>query len=276
MIKTLVKSLRPSWASKNVNMYLLALTYAYFTHVPVKNPLEILGGLLLISILWGALYSLNDLTDLEYDRKDHNKKERAFIQENVDKKWIILFVGTLLVTVFAASLLLMNLLFTLILGLMVLNQLVYTMPPVRLKDSVLAPLTSTGTNTVLRIASCCVLLGNLFLVPLSVYILMFIAGTGTYIMYKSKTTTTNILSGIFVMVLIYVFLSGDMNFIQFGIAVLPSFLATIPLYLSTFRQNTQKDRMLQLADVLYHRVALAFYLICIFIILFPGWIPVLA
>jgi len=64
MIKTLLKSLRLSWASKTVNMYLLALTYAYFTQVPVKNPLEILGGLLLVSILWGALYSLNDLTDL--------------------------------------------------------------------------------------------------------------------------------------------------------------------------------------------------------------------
>ena len=65
MIKILIKSTRITWASKTVNMYLLALTYAYFTNLTVNNPYEILGGLLLVSVLWGALYSLNDLTDLE-------------------------------------------------------------------------------------------------------------------------------------------------------------------------------------------------------------------
>ena len=65
MITTLIKSTRITWAAKNVNMYLLVLTYAYFGHIYIKNPYAILEGLILVSALWGALYSLNDLTDLE-------------------------------------------------------------------------------------------------------------------------------------------------------------------------------------------------------------------
>jgi len=60
MIKTLIKSTRLSWAAKNINMYLLALTYAYFSDMIIKNPFEILEGLLLVCVLWGALYALND------------------------------------------------------------------------------------------------------------------------------------------------------------------------------------------------------------------------
>jgi hypothetical protein len=60
-------------------------------------------------------------------------------------------------------------------------------------------------------------------------------------------------------------LNGDMNLIQFAVAVLPAFLATIPLYLSLF---TQKDKMFDIADVLYHEIAMVFFLICILYILY--------
>ena len=90
MIKTLIKSTRLSWASKNFNAYLLAITYAYFSGIMITNPYKILEGLLMVSILWGALYSLNDLTDLEVDKKDHNKRNRAFIQNKIDEKRYII------------------------------------------------------------------------------------------------------------------------------------------------------------------------------------------
>ncbi|MCE7698743.1 MAG: UbiA family prenyltransferase [Methanobacterium paludis] len=161
MIKTLIKSTRITWASKTVNMYLLVLTYAYFTHIVINNPYEIIEGLILVCVLWGALYSLNDLTDLEVDRKDSSKKDRAFIQDNVEKEWIMLFFVVLGVIVFLVSFATMKPEFTVILALMLLNQVIYTVPPIRLKNTVLAPFASTATNTVLRIASCCVLLGNI-------------------------------------------------------------------------------------------------------------------
>ena len=265
MIKTLIKSTRLSWASKNFNAYLLALTYAYFSGMTITNPFEILEGLLLVSVLWGALYSLNDLTDLEVDKKDYTKRNRAFIQNNVDEKWILIFSSFLIVAVFIIALTTLDPLFTIILGLMLLNQLIYTLPPVRLKDTIYAPFTSTATNSVLRIASCCVLLGNVLLVPLSVYFFMYMAGMATYVMYKSKQISASIVGAVAGISLIYVLYTGDMNIIQFAVAILPSFLAAIPLYLSVY---IDKDKMTQIADILYHQVAMIFFLIVILIILF--------
>lgn len=265
MIKTLIKSTRLSWASKNFNAYLLALTYAYFSGTLITNPFEILEGLLLVSVLWGALYSLNDLTDLEVDRKDYTKRNRAFIQNKVDEKWILIFSSFLIVAVFITALTTLDPAFTIILGLMLLNQLVYTLPPLRLKDTIYAPFTSTATNSVLRIASCCVLLGNVLLVPVSVYFFMYMAGLATYVMYKSKQIAASIVGVIAGISLIYVLYNGDMNIIQFAVAILPSVLAAIPLYLSVY---IDKEKMTILADILYHQVAMVFFLIVILIILF--------
>jgi hypothetical protein len=265
MIKTLIKSTRITWASKNANMYLLALTYAYFSQKPITNPLEILEGLFLVSVLWGAMYTLNDLTDLESDRKDKKKQQRAFIQEKIDKKWILLFTMILLVFVFLVSLATLPGTFTFILSLMVLNQLLYTLPPVRLKETSLAPFFSTATNSVLRLASCAVLLGDVLLVPLSVYIFIYLAGMGTYLLYKSRSKDGSLVGIIGGGVFLYTIYSGDMNVVQFLVAILPSLVAGVPLYLSLF---TQKDSMTRLADVLYHQVALVFFLLCILIIIF--------
>ncbi|WP_424355498.1 UbiA family prenyltransferase [Methanobacterium sp. MBAC-LM] len=265
MIKTLIKSTRLSWASKNFNAYLLALTYAYFSGTLITNPFEILEGLLLVSVLWGALYSLNDLTDLEVDKKDYTKRNRAFIENKIDEKWILIFSSFLIVAVFIISLTTLNPLFTITLGLMLLNQLIYTLPPIRLKDTILAPFTSTATNSVLRIASCCVLLGNVFLVPVSVYFFMYMAGMATYVMYKSKQISASIVGVIAGVSLIYVLYTGEMNIIQFAVAILPSFLAAIPLYISVY---IDKEKMTQIADILYHQVAMVFFLIVILIILF--------
>ncbi|MGZ7069957.1 MAG: UbiA family prenyltransferase [Methanobacterium sp.] len=265
MIKTLIKSTRLSWATKNVNAYLLALTYAYFAGIVITNPLEILEGLLLVSVLWGALYSLNDLTDLDMDRKDYSKRNRAFIKENVEEKWIALFCSILIILVFTISLLTLSPEFTIILGLMLLNQLAYTLPPIRFKETALAPFTSTATNTVLRIASCCILLGSVLIVPVSVYLFMYLAGMGTYMMYKSRSALASIIGGIAGVLLIYILLSGQMNFIQFAVVIVPAFLATIPLYLSLF---TKKEEMIQIADRAYHQIAMLFFFVCILIILF--------
>lgn len=265
MIKTLIKSTRLTWAAKNVNAYLLALTYAYFSGITITNPYEILEGLLLVSVLWGALYSLNDLTDLEIDRKDHTKRDRAFIKNEIDEKWILIFSSFLIVAVFIISLTTLSPAFTIVMGLMLLNQIIYTLPPIRLKDTIFAPFTSTATNSVLRIASCCVLLGNVLLVPVSVYFFMYTAGMATYLMYKSKQIAASLVGVISGISLIYILYSGEMNLIQFAVAVLPAFLAAIPLYISIFVDKTEMTR---LADILYHQVAMIFFLIVILVILF--------
>lgn len=265
MIKTLIKSTRITWASKNANMYLLALTYAYFLAIPINNPLEIIEGLVLVSVLWGALYTLNDLTDLDVDRRDRMKQNRAFMENKVDKEFILLFFAILVSFVFLISFMTLPDSFTFILSLMLINQLLYTLPPLRLKDTNLAPFFSTATNSVLRLASCAVLLGNVLILPLSVYVFMYLAGMGTYLMYKSRSQEASLVGILGGAVLLYMLLSGEMNFVQFAVAILPSCLAAIPLYLSLF---TSKDPMFRLADILYHQVAMVFFIICILVIIF--------
>ncbi len=265
MLKTLLKSTRISWSSKTVNMFLLALSYAYFSGLTINNSLQILGGLVLVCALWGALYSLNDLTDIKSDKKDPEKQNRAFIKDNIEKKWIVSFISILISLIFIISIFTLKIDFTVIMALMVVNQIVYTVPPIRLKDTVLAPFASTANNSVLRIAACCVLLGNLFLVPLSVYIFMYTASLGTYLMYKGIPKLASLVGILTSAILIYILYYGEINLIQLAIAVLPAIIAGVPLYLSLF---FNKDQMAHLADILYHQIALVFFLICIFFILF--------
>jgi len=265
MIITLLKSLRISWSSKTVNMFLLALTYAYFSNLTIINPAQIIEGLILVCTLWGALYSLNDLTDIKSDRNNPEKQNRAFIKDTVERKWIIAFIVGLISLIFIISVLTLNIYFSVIMGLMLINQIIYTVPPIRLKETRLAPFASTANNSVLRIASCCILLGNIFLVPLSVYIFMYVASLGTYLMYKGNTKVASLVGILTGAILLYILYFGQINFIQLAVAILPAIIAGIPLYLSLF---FRKDRLAQIADVLYHQVALVFFLIIILYILY--------
>lgn len=265
MLTTLLKSTRISWSAKTVNMFLLALTYAYFSNFTITNPLQILEGLILVCALWGALYSLNDLTDIKFDKNDPEKQNRAFIENRVERKWILTFIIGLISLIFIVSIFTLKIDFTLVMALMVVNQLLYTVPPIRLKDTVLAPFTSTATNSVLRIASCCVLLGDLFLVPVSVYLFMYTASLGTYLMYKGIPRLASLAGVVSGGILIYLLYFGEINLIQLAVAILPAIIAGVPLYLSLF---LNKEKMSQLADILYHQVALVFFLVCIIYILF--------
>lgn len=259
MLKTLLRSTRISWGAKNVHMYLLALTYASSV-----DPLGFLMGLFLVTLLWGGLYSLNDLTDIEVDRKDRMKSSRPFIENHVEPWRVLVFIGAIIITSLLASYIL-NPIFSIIMLLMVLNQFIYTLPPLRLKDTMLAPLASTATNTVLRLASASVLLGGLLVVPPPVYLMMYLAGMGTYLMYKERGLMTTAVSIIFCIILGYAYLEGYISILQILIVILPSFIATVPLYLSNF---TERERMVEIADFIYHRVLMIFYLGCIIILLY--------
>ncbi|BDH79539.1 MAG TPA: UbiA family prenyltransferase [Methanothermobacter sp.] len=262
MLKALLRSTRITWTAKNIHMYLLVLTYAH-EYKTAFSPLEFLSGLLIVSILWGGLYSLNDLTDIEVDKRDRLKSNRPFTGGDVRPRMVLLFISALIVSSLAFSILL-NPLFTIILLLMVLNQLLYTLPPLRLKETPLAPLNSTATNNILRLASASILVGGLLIIPASIYILMFTAGLGTYLMYKKKLKETTIVSIIFFLIIYYAYSNRDISLSQILIVILPSFMATIPLYLSNIME---REKMIKLADIIYHRMLSVFYLACIIILL---------
>ncbi len=263
MLKAILRSTRITWAAKNVHMYLLTITYAYQHNLHVDG-LGFLGGLFIVSMLWGALYSLNDLTDVEHDRKDALKSNRPFVEDEVEPGIILLFIILVLSFSLLFSYLFFNPLFVVILLLMILNQLIYTLPPIRLKETFFAPFTSTATNNVLRLASASILIGSLSLIPSSVYILMFMAGMGTYLMYKKKFKETTISSIIFCLLLLYTYRTGEITLLQIIVAILPPFLAAVPLYVSMF---AEREKMLKMADILYHRILIIFYLSCIILFL---------
>ncbi|HOL69729.1 MAG TPA: UbiA family prenyltransferase [Methanothermobacter sp.] len=243
-------------------MYLLALTYAH-EYKLIFNPIPFLEGLILVSILWGGLYSLNDLTDIEADKRDKLKSNRPFTKGDIRAWNVILFALTLIVSSLIFSYFL-DPLFCIVLLLMVLNQLLYTLPPLRLKETSLAPLNSTATNNILRLASAGILLGGVSIIPASIYILMFTAGLGTYLMYKRKLKETSLISIIFLLILYYAYNIHDISLSQILIVIVPSFIATVPLYLSNI---LEREKMVKIADIIYHRILLVFYLACIIILL---------
>jgi len=65
---------------------------------------------------------------------------------------VVLFISALIIFSLASSMFL-NPVFTIIFLLMVLNQLLYTLPLLELKETSLAPLNSTAINNILRLAS---------------------------------------------------------------------------------------------------------------------------
>ncbi len=94
---------------------------------------------------------------------------------------------------------------------------------------------------------------------------MYLAGMGTYLMYKERGLMTTAVSIIFCIILAYAYLEGYISLLQILIVILPSFIATVPLYLSNF---TERERMVEIADFIYHRVLMIFYLGCIIILLY--------
>jgi len=258
MLSTLLRSTRMSWCAKNIHMYLLALTYA-----SDADPIRFISGLFTVTLLWGALYSLNDFTDIETDRNDRMKRGRPFIENHVEPREVLLFIAVLLVASTVVAYIIQPV-FCLILLLMVLNQFIYTLPPLRLKDTPLAPLASTATNTVLRLASAAVLLGGILVVPVPVYVLMYLAGMGTYLMYKERKAPTTLVSVLFCVLLAWSFTGGYISMLQILLVIVPPFIATVPLYLSNF---TERERMVEVADLIYHRILVAFYLVCIAVLL---------
>jgi len=94
---------------------------------------------------------------------------------------------------------------------------------------------------------------------------MYLAGMGTYLMYKEMRGLTTLVSTAFCILLAFSYLWGYISILQILLVIVPPFLATVPLYLSNFRD---RERMVEVADVIYHRVLVTIYMICILVLLF--------
>jgi 4-hydroxybenzoate polyprenyltransferase len=164
VIKGLVEAARPGMWLKPLFLMLVASTYA---RGDLPNlPRLLLGFLIVGPLLWGGLYMLNAITDKEDDSQHPIKRFRPFPsgRVNVDLgKWVsglMICLALLLGWQF-------GILFTCCLVLMVIKQLAYTLPNLRLKEKFLWDIVSGSLgNSTLRFSAGWFLYSSSFKMPI--------------------------------------------------------------------------------------------------------------
>lgn len=146
--------------------------------------LFILGFIAAGPLLWGGLYTLNDLTDIEKDKKHKVKKGRPLAKGIVSRLEGQLFAFVLL---FAALVIAYNInfLFFACIIVMIANQFAYTLKPLRLKERPFLDIISGSMiNPVFRFFAGWTLFAATFDAPL--LFLVFIVGvqSGGFVLYR--------------------------------------------------------------------------------------------
>jgi heme o synthase len=121
------------WSKSLLNMFLAALI-SYYIYNSTLNPIIFIAGFLSVAFLWSGLYALNDYTDWKIDLIHSTKKNRPIPSGKVTPKQGFAFSIVLILASFLIAFGLNNFLLVLCLGAMLLNQLLYTMDPFRLKS----------------------------------------------------------------------------------------------------------------------------------------------
>ncbi|GEM_PF-6250001 len=130
-----------------------------------------------------GLYVLNDIFDAELDRKNPLKKKRPIASGIISVKQALAFSIVLLA--FGLLLTLWLSVFHFFLGLLlVFLQLVYSVPPLRLKETRVDLLFSGPINHIVRIVAAWILFKPLEQIPLVVLAGMFLLYCTTYAYYK--------------------------------------------------------------------------------------------
>ncbi|MDD4251122.1 MAG: UbiA prenyltransferase family protein [Candidatus ainarchaeum sp.] len=121
------------WSKSLLNMFLAALMVYYIYNI-FPNPIVFLIGFASVAFLWSGLYALNDYTDWKIDLLHPIKKNRPIPSGKVTPKQGFIFSIILILISFSITFLINNFLLFFCLSAMLLNQLLYTMEPYRLKS----------------------------------------------------------------------------------------------------------------------------------------------
>lgn len=143
----------------------------------------VLLGVSFACLIAGGLYALNDVFDAEIDRKNPLKRVRPIASGKISARTGISFslalVGSGLILALMISL------FHFFLGLLlVLLQLIYSVPPLRLKETRLDLLFSGPINHIIRIIAAWALFRPLSQLPLVILTGLFFLYCTTYAYYK--------------------------------------------------------------------------------------------
>ena len=225
--------LRPLEWSKTL-MNLLFGSFLAVQALP-NVPLMILGFIAAGPLLWGGLYALNDVTDASKDLLHPVKKFRPIPSGKVPKNFallisIIFILAALVIGYF------INIFFLACLIVMILNQLLYTLKPFRLKEKpVLDIVSGSMINPLFRFFAGWTLFVQNFSAP--ILFLVFIVGlqAGGYTLYRLSGKETEKKLGYKSSVT--VFGEKTMKLVAYvlaGIGILAFVLITLSIFLQSF------------------------------------------
>jgi len=187
-ISAFLELMRPLEWSKTFGNIILGIIAAAFYFQP-NFSFELISKILLAFIsagicLWSGLYVLNDYTDWKKDLGHEVKRKRPIPSGRVKPKEALIFSIALIILAFVFGSFL-SALFLLCLLAMLINQLLYTTKPIKLKEKPIADLISGSLiNPIFRFSCGWVLIANNFNIPL--LFLLFILGLqfGGFTLYR--------------------------------------------------------------------------------------------
>src|SRR3989344_493898 len=122
----LLKLMRPlEWIKTFGNMVFVALLATSF--MPFDWALFLLAFIAAGPLLWGGLYTINDITDIEKDRLHSVKKNRPLPSGKISKNFAKVFASVLIIASFAIGIYINNIFFAICLLAMAVNQFLYTL-----------------------------------------------------------------------------------------------------------------------------------------------------
>ena len=186
-IKALIKLMRPlEWVKTFGNMVFGALLATSF--MPFDWTKFFLAFIAAGPLLWGGLYAINDITDIEKDRMHPVKKNRPLPSGKISKNFAKVFAAALILAGFAIGVLLNNFLFIICLVAMLANQFLYTLPPFELKKKPILDLISgSAVNPFFRFFAGWVLFASNLNAPLLVVYFLVAVNFGGFFLYRMSS-----------------------------------------------------------------------------------------
>lgn len=142
----IIRSMRPRQWTKNF----VVLAPLVFSHQLINRPLMLktIGAFFIFCLLSGAVYILNDLIDLEQDKKHPVKSKRPLPSGQLSRTTAIVALVLLLILSCAGSFLFLNLPFMITAGLYLILQIAYSL---FLKHIVIIDVFSIAAGFLLRV-----------------------------------------------------------------------------------------------------------------------------
>ncbi|MCX6800599.1 MAG: UbiA family prenyltransferase [Candidatus Diapherotrites archaeon] len=184
-----VELARPAeWGKSLLNM-MVAMLMAFYAYNAQVSLQVFFAGFMSVAFLWSGLYTLNDYTDRKIDFLHKVKKNRAIPSGRVPPTQALLFSIILIFVSYSIAFRFDNLL-VVCLTIMVINQLLYTVEPFRLKSrKVFDIISGSMINPIFRYASGLVLFVSptaLLSQPTPILPLLFVMGVQVsgYTLYR--------------------------------------------------------------------------------------------